>query len=117
MVETDYCGIMTGKKTDKAALFDVFYGRLETAPMIRQCPVNMEMALHDVLDFKTHDIFVGELVETYADETVLTGGKVDIAKVRPLLFDMASVRYWSLGPSVGNCWNAGKALKTKGGRA
>ena len=26
MVETDYCGIMTGKKTDKAALFDVFYG-------------------------------------------------------------------------------------------
>ena len=26
MIETDYCGIMTGKNTDKAALFDVFYG-------------------------------------------------------------------------------------------
>ena len=36
MVETDYCGIMTGKKTDKAALFDVFYGELNIAPMIRQ---------------------------------------------------------------------------------
>ena len=41
MVETDYCGIMTGKKTDKAALFEIFYGELKTAPMIRQCPVNI----------------------------------------------------------------------------
>ena len=31
VVETDYCGIMTGKKTDKAVIFDVFYGELKTA--------------------------------------------------------------------------------------
>jgi flavin reductase (DIM6/NTAB) family NADH-FMN oxidoreductase RutF len=113
MVETDYCGIMTGKKTDKAALFDVFYGDLRTAPMIRQCPVNMELKLHDVLDFKSHDIFIGELTETYADEGVLTDGGVDMAKLRPLLFDMAGKKYWSLGRALGNCWNAGKALKSK----
>ena len=111
MVETDYCGIMTGKKTDKAALFDVFYGSLETAPMIRQCLVNMELRLHDVLDFPNHDIFIGELVETYADDAVLTEGIVDISKLRPLLFDMASTKYWRLGPSIGNCWNVGKSLK------
>jgi flavin reductase (DIM6/NTAB) family NADH-FMN oxidoreductase RutF len=113
MVETDYCGIMTGKKTDKAALFDVFYGELETAPMIHQCPLNMELKLHDVLDFSTHDVFVGELVQTYADEKVIVDGNIDIAALKPLLFDMASKKYWSLGPSVGDCWNAGKALKTK----
>jgi flavin reductase (DIM6/NTAB) family NADH-FMN oxidoreductase RutF len=112
MQATDYCGIMTGKKTDKGALFDIFYGQLKTAPMIRQCPVNMELKLHDVLDFKTHDIFIGELVETYADDAVMVDGKVDIAKVRPLLFDMASVNYWRLGPAVGKCWNVGKSLKT-----
>lgn len=111
MVKTDYCGIMTGKKTDKAALFDIFYGELETAPMIRECPVNMELKLYDVLDFPTHDIFIGELVQTYADESVMTGGKIDISKLRPLLFDMNSVKYWRLGPDVGKCWNAGKALK------
>ena len=111
MVETDYCGIMTGKKTDKAALFDVFHGELETAPMIRQCPVNMELKLHDVLDFPTHDIFLGELVQTYADDAVMIDEKIDIAKVRPLLFDMASVKYWRLGPPLGNCWNVGKSLK------
>jgi len=113
MVEADYCGLVTGKKTDKAALFDIFYGKLKTAPMIRQCPVNMELKLHDFLDFATHDIFIGELVETYAAEHVLTNGKIDIARLRPLLFDMASVRYWRLGPAVGKCWNIGKTLKGK----
>jgi len=111
MVETDFCGIMTGKKTDKAALFDLFYGELKTAPMIRQCPVNMELKLHDVLDFDTHDIFIGRLVQTHADDSVLKAGKIDIAKLRPLLFDMASVQYWRLGPPVGKCWNVGKTLK------
>ena len=111
MVETDYCGIMTGKKTDKAALFDVFYGEVETAPMIRQCPVNMELKLHDVLDFQTHDIFIGELVQTYADDSVISDGIIDIAKLRPLLFGMASKNYWALGKPVGNCWSSGKSLK------
>lgn len=113
MVETDHCGIMTGKHTDKAALFDVFYGDLETAPMIRQCPVNMEMKLHDVLDYETHDIFIGELVQTHADDSIMTNAKIDITKLRPLLFDMSSVQYFRLGPAVGKCWNAGKALKRK----
>ncbi len=111
MIETDYCGIMTGKKTDKAGLFDLFYGELETAPMIRQCPVNMELKLHDVIDFPTHDIFVGELVQTYADPSVMTNDKVDLTKVRPLIFDMASVKYYRLGPAIGNCWSVGKSLK------
>ena len=111
MVQTDYCGIMTGKRTDKAALFDVFHGQLKKAPMIRQCPVNMELKLHDVLNLGEHEIFIGELIQTYADESVLVDGKIDIAKLRPLIFDMASKKYWSLGPAIGNCWNAGKALK------
>jgi flavin reductase (DIM6/NTAB) family NADH-FMN oxidoreductase RutF len=113
MAETDYCGIMTGKKTDKAALFEVFYGELKTAPMIAQCPVNMELRLHDVLDYDTHDIFIGQLVQTWVDDSVLSGEKIDIAKLRPLLFDMASIKYWRLGEAIGNCWNVGKTLKRK----
>lgn len=113
MVETDYCGIMTGKKTDKAAIFDVFYGELEKAPMIRACPVCMECRLEQTVDFAEHDVFVGDVVQTHADPAVLTDGRVDIAKVKPLLFDMASKRYWALGDSLGNCWGEGKKLKKK----
>ncbi len=111
MVETDYCGIMTGRNTDKATLFSVFNGELETAPMIRECPVCMELKLKDVLTYGSHEIFVGELVNTFAQESVLTGDKIDLAKVKPLIFDMASLNYWTLGKAIGQCWSEGKALK------
>lgn len=111
VVETDYCGIMTGKKTDKSSLFDIFYGELRSAPMIAQCPVCMECRLDQVIDYPSHDVFIGEIVQTHAEAEVLVDGKVDIARLRPLLFDMASKQYWSLGEAVANCWNVGKQLK------
>ena len=59
MVEvTDYCGIVSGKKVKKNELFETFYGRLKTAPMIKECPINMECRLFDTLNFESHDIFV-----------------------------------------------------------
>ncbi len=54
---------------------------------------------------------MGEIVETYVDRAVLTNGVVDIAKVKPLLFDMASKKYWSLGEPVAKCWSVGKGYK------
>ena len=113
VAETDYCGIVSGKKTDKSKVFRTFFGELETAPMIEDCPVNMECRLYDIMDLPTHDVFIGEIVQTYADESVLTEGVVDIAKVRPLLFDMSSKKYWALGGVVANCWNIGKEVKKR----
>ncbi len=113
VVETDYFGIVTGKTTDKSEILDVFYGESENAPMIRRCPVTMECRLARTIDFETHDVFIGEIIETYADAGVVNEGKIDIAKVDPLLFDMASLKYWSLGQPVAGCWNKGKELKKK----
>jgi flavin reductase (DIM6/NTAB) family NADH-FMN oxidoreductase RutF len=39
IAETTICG-KSGHSVDKSSLFDIFYGVLETAPMIRQCPIN-----------------------------------------------------------------------------
>ena len=61
-------------------------------------------SLYDTYDTPTHDLFIGEIVETYADESVLTEGKVDLAKLKPLLFDMSSIKYWSVGEVVADCW-------------
>jgi flavin reductase (DIM6/NTAB) family NADH-FMN oxidoreductase RutF len=111
VVETDYAGLVSGKKTDKSDLFETFSGELEFAPMIKACPLNMECKLYDTYDTPTHDLFIGEIVQTYADEAVLTEGKVDLAKLKPLLFDMSSVKYWSVGEAVAGCWSIGKQLK------
>lgn len=112
VVETDYVGLVSGRNTDKSRVFELFQGELSYAPLIRQCPVCMECRLARVVDFPTHDVFIGEIVATHADEAVLReDGVTDIAKVGPLLFDMASVKYWSLGAELAPCWNVGKALK------
>jgi len=71
----------------------------------------MELRLFEALDFPTHDIFIGELIQTYADTGVLKDGTIDVAVLTPLLFDMASKKYWSLGRSLGAYWNMGKNLK------
>ena len=113
MVEADYCGIMTGRSTDKASLFNIFYGELESAPMIRECAVCMECSLEQVVEFPSHDVFIGEIKQTYADESVITEGKIDITKLKPILFDMNSKKYWGLGRELGKCWSVGKQLKEK----
>jgi flavin reductase (DIM6/NTAB) family NADH-FMN oxidoreductase RutF len=111
VVETDYVGIVSGKKTDKSTVFEIFYGELDKAPMIQGFPVCMECRLERTVDFPTHDVFVGEIVQTWVDEDVLMDGKIDIKKVDPLLFDMAGPSYWSLGNKVGPCWSIGKSMK------
>lgn len=112
VVETDYVGLVTGKNTDKSAVFELFQGELTYAPLIKACPVSMECRLSRVVDFETHDVFIGEIVATHAREDVLNeGGGIDIARVKPLLFDMSSLKYWGLGPEIAPCWSVGKGLK------
>ena len=108
---TDYAGIVSGKSTDKSGLFPVFKGRLEYAPMIADCPLTMECRLDRTVIVGEHELFIGELIQTYADEACLTDGKVDLGKVDPLLFDFTRILYWSPGEVAGRPWNAGKALK------
>ena len=79
--------------------------------MIKDCPLSMECRLVDIYDTKTHDVFIGEIINTYADDSVLNEGKVDISKVDPLFFDMSSLNYWSLGEVAGKCWSEGKRWK------
>jgi len=111
--ETDYCGIVTGKKVDKTKLFDTFYGKLETAPMIKECPLNMECQLIKTVDFPDHDVFVGEVIETYVEETCLTDEIVDFAKIQPILFVMNDRSYWKLGDRFAKAWNIGNELKNR----
>ena len=111
VVVTDHCGIVSGSKQDKSRLFEVFFGSLETAPMIQEFPLNMECRLHDVYEIATHEIFIGEIVATYAEESVLVEGHVDLGRVRPLLFDMGSRSYWGVGDVVAKCWNVGREFK------
>ena len=110
--ETDYCGIVSGKHVDKGALFDNFYGKLGTAPMIKGCPIDMECRLMQTLEVPgSQEVFIGEIVETHCDEECLTEGRVDIARLRPFLFGIYDDAYWSVGENFAKAFVAGKDLK------
>ena len=112
---TDYCGLVSGQEVDKASLFRNFYGRLKTAPMIEECPANMECQVIQTLDLGTHEIFIGEIAATYCNEDCLTPGKgEDLLKVNPILFSMSGGRYFSVGQEIGRAWDIGKSLESKG---
>ena len=111
--KTDYCGLVSGRAEDKASLFKTFYGKLKTAPMIEECSINMECELIKTVDFPSHDVFVGRIVNTFCDDDVLSGGSVDFAKVKPLLFVMNDRSYWSLGSKLAKAWDIGKEFGTE----
>ena len=114
MVEvTDYCGMVSGKKTDKSEIFDLFYGELETAPMIKDCPLSMECKLVEIVESGSNEIFIGEIIATYTEEKFLTDGKLDFKKMKPLILSQPDTSYWSLGEQVAKAWNIGKNYKTK----
>lgn len=117
MVEiTDYCGIVSGKRTDKSEIFETFYGKLETAPMIRDCPVNLECRLIDILDLGgASEVFIGEIVESYAEERYLCNEIPDIEKIKPIVFSMYDNNYWGIGEHLGKAWSIGKNFAENGG--
>ncbi|MFC1580152.1 flavin reductase family protein [Thermodesulfobacteriota bacterium] len=114
MVElTDYCGIVSGKKTDKSEVFDVFYGELESAPMIRDCPLCVECRVVDIVVSGANEIFIGDIVGTYTEDQFLSGGKLDFRKMKPFILSQPDTSYWRLGDSVATAWNIGKKYKNR----
>ena len=108
---TDYTGLVSGKKTDKSKLFKIFYGELKAAPLIEECPVNVECRVVETVTLPTNVVFMGEIAGVYADNAVLTKGNPDPDKIRPFLLSMPDNRFWALGTCVGRAWHEGKALK------
>lgn len=111
MEKADYCGLVSGRRVDKSGLFRVFYGELETAPLIEECPLGLECRLYQVVELPAQDLFIGEIVAAHADEDCLTDGYPDILKINPMVLTMPDNNYWTVGERVGQAWHAGKKLK------
>jgi flavin reductase (DIM6/NTAB) family NADH-FMN oxidoreductase RutF len=111
--EVDYCGIVSGRQADKVADcgFTVFYGELKTAPLIEECPINLECRLHRKVELGSHVLCIGEIVQVHATESCLTDGRPDIRKVKPLAF--ASYRekaYYAVGEKLASAFEVGRDL-------
>ena len=110
--ECDYVGIVSGNdipdKLERCG-FHTVKSELVDAPIILELPMCVECKL------KSYDPescrLVGEIVNVSADESVLTGGKIDPAKLKPITYDSANHTYRVIGDIVGKAYSDGLVYK------
>ena len=111
VVISDYFGIESGNKLNKIekAGCHVRKSAHVNAPIIEEYPVTLECKVKSYSD--ETGLLVGEIVAMQTDEAVLTDGKVDYDKLRPIMFDISNMSYRVIGPVVGKAYHDGLALK------
>ena len=111
--ETDYCGLVSGADADKVkdCNFRVFYGSLKTAPLIEQCPINLELEVVHIINMVSHALVVGKVVETHVSEDCLTDDHPDMDKVKPFIFGPG--KYFTVGEEFADAFSIGKEIKNK----
>ena len=108
---SDYFGVETGKKVNKIekAGCHVHKSAHVDAPIIEEFPLTLECTVKS-WDTGT-GCLIGEIVASQADERILTDGKVDLGKLRPIIFDPSFNAYRVVGEVVGKAFNDGLKLK------
>jgi flavin reductase (DIM6/NTAB) family NADH-FMN oxidoreductase RutF len=98
----DQCGHISGARTDKFAqtgLSPEPASQIQ-APLIAECPVNLECKLTQTIPLGSHDLFIGEIVAVHVDEELLDEhGFIDYSKAKALAY--VGNEYWSLGKCLG----------------
>jgi len=80
------------EKYGQVQFFEVFYGELKTAPMIKDCPLCLECELVDTYEkLPTNSIFIGEIMGAYTEDRYLTDGKLERC-ARSLMLKTGSTR-------------------------
>lgn len=108
----DYVGLVSGNdaadKMEKAG-FHAVKSEFVNAPIFAELPMAVECR------FKSYDEetcrMVGQVVNVCAEESILTDGKIDPMKLRPITYDGVNHAYHVLGEKVGNAFADGAALK------
>lgn len=117
MDAADFFGIASGNKMpDKFERTGYTAAKSEfvDAPVIDEFPVVMECELAEVVDTESMYCIVGKIINTAAEESVLSeNGKVDPEKLRALIFDPIKHGYYVSGEQVGKAWNAGTGFMNK----
>lgn len=114
--QSDYFGIVSGNDVpDKVARagFTATPSPNVDAPIINEYKLTLECRVVTMDEDENGGArVVGEVVNWSADESVLNeDGKVDLAKLRPLVFDSATNAYRVVGDSVGQAWGSGKKFQ------
>ncbi len=98
--ETEFAGTKSGRDYDKFAEcgFTPEPASKVNAPMIRECPINIECKTTQIIPLGTHHLFIAEIVALHIDEDALDErGRFDNSKAPLFTYMSLNGQYWSLG--------------------
>ena len=110
---SDYFGVESGanvNKIEKAGVH-VHKSAKVNAPIIEEYPLVLECEVTE-WDEK-HEQLRGKIIAQQADESILTDGKIDLAKLQPIMYDASFHVYRVIGEVVGTAFKDGLAIKNK----
>ena len=110
VIPCDYVGVESAAKVpDKFEKAGFYATKSEyvNAPLIDELPMALECKVKSFND----GILIGEIVNVNADESILTDGKIDPAKLKPITYDPVNNAYIGLGKKVGEAFKDGLKLK------
>jgi flavin reductase (DIM6/NTAB) family NADH-FMN oxidoreductase RutF len=99
---TDYCGVKSGRDVDKFKEMKLtpLPASKVGAPLIAECPVNIECKVKEIKELGSHDMFIAEVVAVHADEKYMDkNGRFDLALAEPIAYSHGE--YYTLGEKIG----------------
>ena len=109
-----YFGSVSGKDVDKFAESGLtpVKSALVNAPYVKEFPLVIECRLVKTDELGLHTMFIGEIVDVKASESVLgANGMPDITKIKPFVFAPGSTDFYRIGASIGAGKDQGKGPK------
>lgn len=85
----DFCGTKSGKEIDKfkEAKLNKEKAQIVKAPLIKECPINIECKLKEIKNLGSHDMFIGEIVAVKSDdEYIKENGSIDYGEANLLTY-------------------------------
>ncbi|MDE6181736.1 MAG: flavin reductase family protein [Eubacteriales bacterium] len=99
---TDYCGLKSGKDTNKfeGANIEIERASSINCATIKESPINIECKVKDIIELGTHHMFISDVVATTVDEKYLDeNGKQNFEKSEPICYFQRE--YYTLGEYIG----------------
>ncbi|MBQ9436379.1 MAG: flavin reductase family protein [Bacteroidales bacterium] len=100
---TDWCGVRSGKKFNKFLETDLTPMKASKvkAPLIYECPVNIECEVKQIIPLGTHDMFLAEVVAIHADERLFDRKTDELQLYKANLAAYSHGQYFGLGKILG----------------
>jgi flavin reductase (DIM6/NTAB) family NADH-FMN oxidoreductase RutF len=102
LAEVDLAGVWSGREHDKFRElgFTAVPADQVDAPLVAECPINIECVVRHQLALGIHDLYIAEIVATHYDEELLdVRGRLQTSKLDAMAF--VEGEYWSLGERIG----------------